>query len=140
MDDQQFKADGGKPDHSLLELGFPNALAFVQATLDYGAKKYEAHSWRNVPNGLERYDKAARRHKKDRDLAMAWYMARGAPNYGHFTTDQESGLPHIAHELFNLMAVIELVLQKNPDIDVSAILTPNEPPQEHKNVSTPTTS
>jgi hypothetical protein len=127
MQDQKFKADAGKPDHSLLELGFPNALAFVQATLDYGAKKYEAHSWRKVPDAFNRYDKAARRHRNQRDAGMMY----GA---GFIYPDDESGLPHVAHELFNLMAQVELYLQDNPMIDVRKVLTPKEPPTAHKYV------
>jgi len=139
MQEQKFKADAGKPDHSLLELGFPNALAFVQATLDYGAKKYEAHSWRKVPDGLSRYDKAARRHRKDRDRAIAHEMLRKdtppikpAPLHGVMALDPESGLPHIAHELFNLMAVIELWLENNPGVNPQMMLQYTEPPTEHK--------
>jgi len=135
MQEQKFKADAGKPDHSLLELGFPNALAFVQATLDYGAKKYEAHSWRKVPNALARYDAAARRHRKDRDRAVSaeLHSLSGVCNapLNIMARDTESGLPHIAHELFNLMAVIELWLERNP-IDVQRMLKYNEPPTEHK--------
>lgn len=129
MSDQRYKADAGKPDHSLLECGFPIALAFVQATLDYGAKKYEAHSWRNVPDASRRYDKAARRHRVQRDRAGEL-----------LATDDESGLPHVAHELFNLMAQIELYFQDMPQVDPYKFTAYNEPPQEHKNVSASTTS
>jgi Domain of unknown function (DUF5664) len=125
MHDQMFKADAGKPDHSLLEVGFPNALAFVQATLDYGAIKYEAHSWRKVPDAFNRYDKAARRHRNQRDGAVSW-------NNDFLYPDYESGLPHIAHELFNLMAQIELYLQDHPGIDVRRVLKFNPPPTAHK--------
>lgn len=132
MQDQKFKADAGKPDHSLLELGFPNALALVQATLDYGAKKYEAHSWRKVPDAFDRYDKAARRHRRDRDRIVGM---RGKSNFLYH--DDESGLPHIAHELFNLMAQIELYLQDNPQIDFAQLLKFNEPPTAHKQSEPP---
>ena len=140
MSDQKFKADAGKVDHSLLELGFPNALAFVEATLMYGAKKYAAHSWRNVPDAFNRYDKAARRHRRARDVTMARFQLQGiAPKYAFIVKDDESNLPHVAHELFNLMAQIELFMQYTKGIDINEILQYNEPPTEHKNDSSTTT-
>jgi hypothetical protein len=51
-------------------------------------------------------------------------------------SDPESGLPHVAHELFNLMAQIELWLQDHPHIDASTLLKFNQPPQDHKTVFT----
>lgn len=124
--EQKFKADRGKPQHSLLERGFPRALGLMQATLDYGAKKYEAHSWRKVPDAMRRYDEAARRHRRDRDMERD-FMCK----------DAESGLPHVAHELCNLMAQIELYFQQEPskahlDKLYKELCTYNEPPQEHK--------
>lgn len=136
MRDQQFKADAGKAQPDLLELGFARALRLVQAGLEYGAKKYEAHSWRDVPDAMDRYSRAARRHRQERDL-------EASPN-GTFhavleACDAESGLPHIAHEVFNLLALIEL------DLASSDTLTPNEmldmllkrmkePPTAHKEI------
>ena len=140
MDNQKFKADAGKVDHSLLELGFPNALAFVEATLMYGAEKYEANSWRKVPDAFNRYDKAARRHRRERDRAMANYLVgHRRPEHAFVVKDAESNLPHIAHELFNLMAQIELFFQNNPQISVDAMLEYHKPPTEHKNDSNTTT-
>ena len=55
MSNQQFKADGGKPRPDLLQVGMARALRMVQATMEYGAIKYEAHSWRNVDDGIARY-------------------------------------------------------------------------------------
>jgi hypothetical protein len=46
--------------------------------------------------------------------------------------DHESGLPHIAHELFNLMAQIELYVAANPGIDFKSMLEFKQPPQDHK--------
>ena len=133
--DQEFKADAGKTDPSLLEQGFPRALRLVQATLDYGAKKYEAHSWRQVPNALARYNVAARRHRQARDMDSH-------PREGFHAVlescDHESGLPHIAHEIFNLLAMIELDLaahedQSAADATLNRIISQaKEPPVSHK--------
>jgi len=114
--DQEFKADGGKPNPVLLEQGCVNALRAVQATLDFGNIKYEAHSWKKVPGAIERYDAAARRHRILRD--------RGEIH------DDESWLPHLAHEIVNNLFLLELMMHDDPG---RQWLTFNpKPPQEHK--------
>lgn len=117
MTEQRYKADGGKSRPTLLEKDMVNALAAVQATLDYGAQKYEAHSWQNVLG--ERYDDAARRHR----IAMDRGNLR----------DTESGLLHFAHqiicELFQLEMFIRHMQKTDPMFDFT---TYNKPPQDHK--------
>lgn len=140
MNDQKFKADAGKAMPDLLEMGFPRALRLVQATLEYGAQKYEAHSWRNVPDAMARYNRAGRRHRQDRDLVAI-------PENGFYAVleacDAESGIPHIAHEIFNLLCMIELDLQafhnEGGDLDMlMAKLTAfKQPPTAHKEPSYP---
>lgn len=134
-DDQKFKADAGKTNPALLEMGFPRALRLVQACLDYGAKKYEAHSWRDVPNAVERYTVACRRHRQARDLDA------DAKNGFHAileSCDAESGLPHIAHEVFNLLALIELEFKASEDtakaneLLMRIVGQMKEPPTSHK--------
>ena len=107
---QQFKADAGKAMPDLFELGFSNAIRLVQATMEYGAQKYEAHSWQNVPNGMERYNRAGGRHRQDR---LRDWKEMGLEGSALGSTDKESGLPHIAHEIFNLMALTELALKSS---------------------------
>lgn len=138
--DQEFKADAGKTEPDLLEQGFPRALRLVQATLDYGKKKYEAHSWQKVPNAIARYNKASRRHRQERDL-------EASPADGFHAileaTDAESGLPHIAHEIVCLLMLIELDLAANVGINAAnnalkAIIgRMKEPPTDHKNPAVP---
>lgn len=125
--DQEFKADAGKENPTLFDEGFPLARAFIQATLDYGAIKYEAHSWRKVPNAFQRYAQAGARHRQQRMIAQ---MLNGTQ--GFIAEDRESGLPHVAHELFNLMAQIELYMQSNPQLDIRKMLVFNPPPTDHK--------
>ena len=125
--DQEFKADAGKSDPTLFDEGFPLARAFIQATLDYGAIKYEAHSWRKVPNAFQRYAQAGARHRQARMIAQ---MRNGT--MGFLAEDRESGLPHVAHELCNLMAQIELYMQSNPQLDIRKLLSFNPPPTDHK--------
>jgi hypothetical protein len=54
--------------------------------------------------------------------------------FGFMATDHESGLPHVAEELFNLMAQIELYVAANPGIDFKSMLEFKQPPQDHKQV------
>jgi len=89
---QTFKADAGKPNPLLLETGCPRALLAITRVLDFGALKYEAHSWQGVE--VERYNAAARRHRLARDLGEE--------------RDPESGILHLAHEAANLLFQLEL--------------------------------
>lgn len=57
-----LKYDSGKARWSLLMQGCASALAGVVSVLDFGAKKYSAHSWQAVENGEERYRDALYRH------------------------------------------------------------------------------
>jgi len=118
--DQEFKADGGKPDPTLLEIGCAKALRSVQATLDYGRIKYEPHSWKKVPDGIARYDAAARRHRIARDIGESH--------------DWESWLPHLAHEIINNLFLLELMIQRDPRC-TWAKFNPN-PPTDHKDTRT----
>lgn len=127
MSDQKFKADAGKPKPELLQVGMGRALRFVQATMEYGAEKYEAHSWRNVPDAAQRYLAAAERHRQERILSMRDSAVRTLE-----PVDHESGLPHVAHEIFNLLALIELEIQNNPGADWASYLNYNKPPTDHK--------
>lgn len=116
-DDQRYKADGGKSRPTLLERDFVHALRAVQATLDYGAQKYEARSWKTVAS--ERYDDAARRHRISGDL-------------GEFR-DSESGLPHRAHQIICELMILEgeicQLLEADPKFDYTTF---NKPPTSHK--------
>jgi hypothetical protein len=113
--DQEFKADNGKPRPTLLEVGCTRALMAVQATTDYGERKYTAHSWQNVPGGQQRYDDAARRHRIARDMGE--------------THDPESGLLHLAHEIINNLFLLELMLKSDPGMTYTDFKVP---PTEHK--------
>lgn len=115
---QQFKADAGKTDPTLFDQGMPRAIAMMTRVLDYGALKYAAHSWKKVPDAINRYEKAGRRHMRDMDQ-------------GH-NFDVESGLLHLAHEAINKMFVLELILMDMPEEDFKDLLQFNNPPQDHK--------
>ncbi len=88
------KFDAGKTDFSLLIEGMPGALKMVTEVLEFGAKKYEPHSWVDVPNAKERYRKAMYRHL----MALA----------DDEVLDEESGLSHLAHAATNILFLLEL--------------------------------
>ena len=125
MNEQLFKADAGKRRPSLIQVGFAKAIRLVQATMEYGGIKYEAHSWRKVPDAKARYLEAAERHRQDR---MLWLQEHPAEHIG--AVDHESGLPHIAHEVFNLMALMELCIGN--EVDLELLVQFKQPPTGHK--------
>lgn len=116
--DQTIKADAGKLQMRLLVDGMPLTLKLLGAVLTYGAQKYDAHSWRNVDT--ERYADAKIRHQLE------------AARHGGLSVDEESGLPHEAHEIVNAMFILEQQLAKLTPKQFSALLKFKAPPQEHK--------
>lgn len=88
-----LKFDGGKGRWSLMMQGCANALAGVVEVLGFGAKKYAAHSWKQVENGEERYRDALYRHLHA--------LERGEE------IDPESGLPHWDHVCCNALFLSE---------------------------------
>lgn len=84
------KHDKGKPEFRLIP---QQALEDVAKVMSYGAKKYAPDNWRKVPNGHDRYLDAALRHINAH--------LRGD------VSDDESGLPHLAHAVCSLMMAME---------------------------------
>ena len=93
------KLDAGKQRAWLMICGFARALDAVASVTTAGAKKYTPNGWRDVPNGEERYMEAFARHQ----LALA----RGE----HI--DADTGCLHKAQMAWNLLASLELELQKD---------------------------
>lgn len=97
------KYDSGKaPIYRGLFSYFPRALRLVARVSQYGAEKYEIpykdKNWSRVDDGVARYRDAAARHELDEETDGF--------------TDLESGLPHLAHRTWNLLAALELELQE----------------------------
>jgi predicted metal-dependent phosphoesterase TrpH len=92
------KADAGKNEYDYVLGYFSNALGAVNEVAAYGAKKYTPGGWVTVPDGIKRYGNAAIRHHNAR-LA-------GQP------TDNDTKLLHAAHEAWNALAVLELLLKE----------------------------
>jgi hypothetical protein len=72
----------------------PKALAGVAAVLTFGAKKYAAHSWKQVENNKERYRDALYRHLNQLEAGEL--------------VDAESGLSHWDHIACNALFLSEL--------------------------------
>lgn len=105
------KFDGGKIDPTYLTEGFPRAFLALAAVCDYGFRKYGVRGgWRGVENGIARYSAAEARHELMPQIEGPY--------------DSESGLAHMAHRAWNLLAVLEksleageLEIRRGNDID-----------------------
>ena len=105
------KLDGGKLKAGVLK-DFSLALAAVAEVGTFGANKYTRGGWQSVPNGIERYDDAFWRHLlKER----------------HEPLDEDSGMPHEWHLVWNALAHLEMVLRKQRErvdnSDLNELLT-----------------
>lgn len=94
------KLDGGKVMAELILDGFSRALLAVAEVSTYGARKYSPGGWQHVEDGQTRYRRAGDRHRLFR---------------GHDTYDRDSGLLHLAHEAWNRLAELELMLRADAE-------------------------
>lgn len=92
------KLDQGKASFDYVLGYFPNALAAVNEVADVGARKYTPGGWVTVPDGIKRYGNAGIRHR----------LAR----LGGEDNDKDTKLLHAAHEAWNALAVLELILKE----------------------------
>lgn len=91
------KLDAGKVRPGLVLGGFARALLAVSRIGTFGAAKYTDNGWMEVPNGEARYEDAKLRH---------WlYEKCGIPD------DPESQELHAAHEAWNALARLDLILR-----------------------------
>lgn len=91
------KDDDGKPIVEDVLGAFANALNLVAEIGTAGANKYTLHGWQHVPDGQARYFNAAGRHRLKRQ--------------GGEDVDPESGQLHMGHELWSMLAAVELNLR-----------------------------
>lgn len=98
---------GAKLDHGKNRLGlvlgdFARALQEVGKVGTFGAAKYTPSGWVTVPDGINRYHDALYRHL----LAYSRDDLR----------DKDSGLLHLSHACWNLLAMLDLTLrQEHPN-------------------------
>lgn len=90
----------------LVDQGFPLALLELAKVMTWANenKGYKDHDWKNIPNTENAFKGAAARHRVKFDAQ------RSFGNEMLDCTDEESGIIHLAHELFNTMALLELAL------------------------------
>lgn len=88
------KADTGKTRMSLLMTQFAPLLEETAGVLTFGAEKYPRppldDSWKDVPNGVIRYQDALYRH-------LSSVFSKGEK------IDPESGRHHLAHAMCNIL-------------------------------------
>lgn len=92
------KLDAGKQRPALVLGSFSRALAAVVQIGTFGANKYTPRGWETVPNGIERYADAAGRHRLKRGMGEE--------------LDPDSKMKHLAHEAWNVLAELELLLRE----------------------------
>lgn len=93
------KYDGGKNRIGLMMQDFGLALIQVANCTTHGAVKYGPSNWLDVEDAEMRYLDAFGRHFMDHVC--------GIPH------DGDSGLPHLAQAAWNLLALLELEIERN---------------------------
>jgi len=93
------KDDADKPPVDLVFSSFPRALLELARVAGDGAEKYTRDGWVYVEDGEYRYANAAGRHTLKR-----WIEGE---------KDLDSGSWHLAHQAWNILAILELKLRKD---------------------------
>lgn len=97
------KYDNGKPMVGTLVRIFASALLGIGACITFGQKKYpKSDNWKLVPNGIDRYTDSLMRHLTKFHSGEEF--------------DTETGLPHLFHCGWNMLAIIEFYLMDKPEI------------------------
>jgi hypothetical protein len=97
------KLDAGKPRAALVLGGFARALKAVVDVGTHGAEKYSPNGWIHVQDGIARYSDAKERHWLDEQAGEL--------------RDPKSGLLHAAHEAWNALARLDLMLRETEGSD-----------------------
>lgn len=96
----------GKIGMHMVDDGFPNALREVAKVMTWAAdaKGYKLHDWKNLPEADVALPSAGYRHRNDNSVQKALGLSAME------RVDHESALLHKAHEAFNVLAELELIL------------------------------
>lgn len=90
----------------LFDDGFPNAILEIAKVLTWAqkVKGYKDHDWVNLPDAENSLKGAASRHRRDANQQKM----EGVP--AKERVDHESKHHHLAHQAFNILAELELIL------------------------------
>lgn len=103
----KYKFDSGKPNLSLVFSSFSTSLIDIGYIGTFGAKKYSPNGWKEVTDGIERYQSALLRH--------LFSSMRGD------IYDKETGHLHMTHVAWNALALAEFLFKEN-NIDFDAYI------------------
>ena len=99
---KDMKFDQGKLLAAIPFEDFPDAIKELIKVCTFGAQKYARSSWKDVPNGMQRYNDARARHFIDVKLGIT----------SEKETDEESNIDHLAHEAWNCLALLQLKIEQ----------------------------
>lgn len=96
---------GKIPMHMVID-GFPLALKEVAKVMEWAerVKGYKLHDWKNLPNPEVAFPSAGYRHMVD-NSEMKYDDVPALERVDH-----ESGIVHLAHEIFNKVAELQLIM------------------------------
>lgn len=96
----------GKVKMHLVDEGFPNAMMELGKMMGWAEehKGYKPNDFKKLPNAEVEFSAAATRHR----LKGFIQKAEGVPAIDR--VDEESGISHLCHAAFNILAELELVL------------------------------
>lgn len=97
----------GKVQMDLFDQGFPNAVFEVAKVMTWAAenKGYKPHDWVNLPDAESSFPAAASRHRVKGLIQKVSGVAVSD------RVDEESAILHKAHEAFNVLAELELMVR-----------------------------
>lgn len=102
------KHDSGKAKAGLMMRDFAKALQKIAAVTTFGATRYAPGNWRKVEGKEERYSDAMYRHLLAHESGEE--------------IDADSGLPHLAHAAWNVIALLELQQEREVPASFSDLL------------------
>ena len=97
----------GKVQMDLFDEGFPNAIMEVAKVMTWASlnKGYKAHDWVNLPDAESSFPAAASRHR------VKGLIQKVSGISVNDRVDEESAILHKAHEAFNVLAELELMVR-----------------------------
>jgi hypothetical protein len=97
----------GKVQMELFDEGFPNAVMEVAKVMTWASenKGYKPHDWVNLPDAENSFPAAASRHR------VKGLIQKVSGFSVSERVDEESAILHKAHEAFNVLAELELMLR-----------------------------